>query len=101
MKIKIVLAVLLSLSSLAHAQRAGSVGGCDIRRGTLCTNANLNGAQLAGVNLSNSQFTRSDLSGADLSGATLNEANFSSCELVGTNFANASMFRINLRKILF
>ena len=86
-RLGIVLAVLLSISPLvsplAHAQRAGSVGGCDIRRGTLCTNANLNGAQLAGVNLSNSQFTRSDLSGADLSGANLDQAIFLNTQTEG------------------
>ena len=61
----------------AHAQRAGNIGGCDIRRGTLCTNLNLNGGKPRRVNLANSQFTRSDLSGANLRGATLNEASFS------------------------
>ncbi len=40
--------LLLALLPPAHAQRAGNIGGCDIRRGTLCTNLNLNGANLEG-----------------------------------------------------
>ena len=58
---------------------------------------NLNGANLEGVNLANSQFTRSDLSGANLRGATLNEANFSQAEMAGASFDAASMLRTNLR----
>ena len=69
--------LLLALLPPAHAQRSGNIGGCDIRRGTLCTNLNLNGANLEGVNLANSQFTRSDLSGANLPNADLSRANLS------------------------
>ena len=90
-------AALLTLPPPAEAQRAGNVGGCDIRRGTLCTNMNLNGAELPGVNLANSQFTRSDLSGANLRGATLNEANFSQAEMGAIALDGASMLRTNLR----
>ena len=89
--------LLLALLPPAHAQRSGNIGGCDIRRGTLCTNLNLNGANLEGVNLANSQFTRSDLSGANLRGATLNEANFSQAEMAGATLDGASMLRTNLR----
>ena len=81
--------LLFALLPPAHAQRAGNIGGCDIRRGTLCTNLNLNGANLEGVNLANSQFTRSDLSGANLQGANFTRAQLSNADLSGANLDQA------------
>ena len=78
------------------AQDVRSVGGCDIRRGTLCASMNLNGADF-GTNLAHSQFSRSELQGANLSGAILDEANFSYTQLQGADLSKAMMSRINLR----
>jgi uncharacterized protein YjbI with pentapeptide repeats len=87
---------LLALPPPAEAQRAGNIGGCDIRRGTLCTNMNLNGAELAGLNLANSQFTRSDLSGANLRAAKLTGASFVGANLQGANFTRAQLVNADL-----
>ena len=92
----LLIAVALADVAWAQAQRL-NVGGCDIRRGALCTNKNLNGAVLSGADLRNSQFSRTVLSGADLRRANLNEANFSATDLRGADLRAASLLRTNLR----
>ena len=73
LKTFIPLLLTLLVVGTAQAQVVPNVAGCDIRRGTLCTDRNLSGADLKGARLMNSQFTRSKLAGADLRGANLDE----------------------------
>ena len=69
MPLKTAAALLVLLVSSAAFAQTLTVDGCNIRRGTFCVNMNLNGAELPGVNLANSQFSRSRLAGAHLAGA--------------------------------
>jgi uncharacterized protein YjbI with pentapeptide repeats len=87
------------LLTVAHAQRGASsstLGGCDIRPGTVCNDAELSGAKLAGRDLSLSGFSQSDLSDADLSGADLHDANFRDANLQRAQLRGARMNGIDL-----
>src|SRR5690606_7650957 len=68
------IAILLAASP-AWAQQAAVGEECKIRRGTLCADMKLVGADLGGADLANSQFSGSDLSEANLKAANLKEAN--------------------------
>jgi Pentapeptide repeats (8 copies) len=54
---------------------------------------NLTGADLAGANLTNVNFTRANLSGADLSGAALTLANLTHAQLYRTDLTGASLIK--------
>src|SRR3989338_6846226 len=68
--------------------------------------ADLHGANLAGLNLTYADFRKADLSGANLSGAELAFAKFEDAKLVGANFSDTFMMfsdlsRANLNSAVF
>ena len=100
---------LLILHSLRS--QALTINGCEIKPGTSCNGANLYGADLSYLDLTDSSFKRAnfidsflsyadltdvrflsaDLTDADLSSATLNGTNFKRADLINANLSNANI----------
>lgn len=73
------------------------VGDCLLEARGSCPGANLRGADLRGLRLSEMNLSGADLTGANVSNAHLTFAKLDGANLTRTNFSNAQMYGVNLR----
>lgn len=81
---------------LEYLLREGSCIRCDLAKANL-QNANLAGINLYGAYLWQANLRGANLADANLSGAYLQEANMQGAELKGTNLAGANLWEANMQ----
>jgi hypothetical protein len=79
-----VIVVAASLAACSSTPKA--ISGCQLEPGTTCVGANLEDADLSGMDLSGSNFRDANFTGADL-----RDTNFSNADLDGALFVNANV----------
>ncbi|MCC6158209.1 MAG: tetratricopeptide repeat protein [Deltaproteobacteria bacterium] len=81
--------------NLLEKVRAGDLAGQDLSRSNWA-GSDVSGARLAGVNLSRGKFRKANFSGADLSGADLSKADLRQTNLTGANLRGAKLEKADL-----
>ncbi len=84
-------ALLAILAACGDDQRFAVIGGCEIRPGTICLEANLAGANLTGAQLDDADLRRANLSGALLTDASLRSTDLRGANISGANLVGADM----------
>src|SRR5688572_8423781 len=91
------LLVVYTLTLFAVRAAAADVAAtCPIRPGSLCVEADLQGARLAGADLRMADFSRSNLVAADLSGANLRNADMDFTNLARADLSEAILVSADL-----
>ena len=72
------------------ANCGGSTAGCNLTKANL-ENANLSGVNFSGDNLSSANFSGADLANANLTGDNLSSVNFTGADLANANLSGANM----------
>jgi uncharacterized protein YjbI with pentapeptide repeats len=92
----VIRALFIAICAAASVAHAADVVNCAIRPGTLCVEANLEAAQLAGADLALADFSRSNLRGADLRGANLRNADLDATRLERADLSDAVLEEADL-----